>query len=384
MITMSELQRLDRTRPWLLDTGLAVGLLAATIGAGVGSGTVPPGWVIALFAVVAATFCFRRAAPLPVLLISGSVVGILVVLGHDTAVVGSALFLAAYTVAARSGTRATVAAALFCLTVLAVLAVAAPELMGVREVATNLALFVGSFALGRATHAHREAVRLEAERAELARVAQSEQIRAAATEERLRIARELHDVVGHSLGVIALQAGVGARVAVTEPEEARAALLAIAERSRESLAEVRQLLGALRIPAGEPEPPYGPDDLDRLTAQAATAGVAVETTRQGDPWPVGPTLASTIYRVVQESLTNVVRHSHAKRAEIVLRFTADRLFLTVCDDGRGAPPGATPGGGQTGIRERVAAWDGELHCGNRAEGGYEVVASIPRPREDRT
>ena len=317
------------------------------------------------------------------LIVAGLLVMTLIVLGQDTAVIGSALFLAAYTVAAQQGTPATVSAASFCLVLLVAVAVLAPERMTWPAAATNLALFVGSFSLGRAIRSHRDAVRVEGERAELAERAQVEVARSAASEERLRIARELHDVVGHSLGVIALQAGVGARVALSDPEEARSSLLAIADRSRASLHEVRQILGALRNPEESLEPTPGLADLDRLVSEVSDTALTVSIERSGDPWPVSRALGLTIYRIVQESLTNVVRHAHARTALVHVHYAADRLVISVTDDGHGAATGTVPGAGQVGMRERVSIWDGQLHAGDRAGGGYEVVVSIPRPEEIR-
>jgi signal transduction histidine kinase len=330
--------------------------------------------------IAALPYALRRRAPLAVLVVAGVAVFALLLLGHGTAVIGTGLFLGAYTVAARTDAVPTAAAAVFCVVLLGAVA-AIPGRMGWPEFATNLALFIGSFALGWGARAKAESTRLLAERAELAERAQEEASRMAVSEERLRIARELHDVVGHSLGVIALQAGVGARVALSDPPEARSSLLAIAERSRASLQEVRQILGALRNPADDAAPSPSLDDLDALVGRSADAGVRVAVTRSGDPWPVSEALGLTAYRVLQESLTNVVKHSGADRAEVVVRYEPDRLVLGVSDGGRGAPPEAREGTGQVGMRERVAVWGGRFRAGNRAGGGYEVVAELPRPEE---
>lgn len=382
MTSWQELQRSDSARPWLLDTVLALGLLAASlVAASLARSGPPSGWVVVLLVAAALPYCVRRYAPLAVLIVSGTLVGALILLGQVTAVIGSALFLAAYTVASRRGIPATLLAALFCLTLLVVVATSFPDRMSWPEAATNLALFVGAFALGRAAQSQRATARLESERAELAERAQADIARAAADQERLRIARELHDVVGHSLSAIALQAGVGARVALSDPEEARSALAAIASRSRASLNEVRQILGALRNPAEDAELIPGLDSLDRLVAQAGDAGLSVSVEQEGEPWPVTPALGLTLYRLAQEALTNVVRHAGASRASIRLAYTPSRLTLTVTDDGRGAPQGTQAGSGQIGMQERTAVWDGELRAGNAAAGGYEVVAVIPRPEE---
>lgn len=382
MIGWQELRRVDSARPWVLDTALALGLLIASLAAAaLSEAGLPSGWVLVLLAAAAVPYGVRRVAPLVVLVVAGLLVCALILVDQSTAVIGSALFLAAYTVASRASTPATVFAAAFCLVLLVVVAVSAPDRMTWPEAATNLALFAGSFALGRAARSHRAAVRLEAERAELAERAQAEIARSAASEERLRIARELHDVVGHSLGVIALQAGVGARVALSDPEEARTSLAAIADRSRASLQEVRQILGALRNPSEDAELIPGMDALGHLVAQAAEAGLPVHVEQEGEPWPVSPALGLTVYRLVQESLTNVVRHAGASGAWVRVQYAPRQLTLTITDDGRGAPPGTAAGTGQIGMQERAAIWDGSLRAGNRAGNGYEVVAVIPRPEE---
>lgn len=362
---------------------MALGLLLAVTVAISFSGRAEISLVqVALLLTAVGPFAARRILPLTVLLVSGTAVFALLLLGYGTPVVGSALFLAAYSVAAQRSLRITVVAAGFCATLICLVA-ALPGRMSWPEALTNVALFVGMFALGRASQSQRRTSLLLAERAELAEQAKTEASRSAVNQERLRIARELHDVVGHSLGAIALQAGVGARVATDEPEAARAALLAIAERSRSSLQEVRQLLGALRNPEDDTAPNPTLDDVDELLAQAERVGVRVEVIREGDPWPLSPALGLTCYRVLQESLTNVMRHSGADRASVRLKYQPDALVLIVTDPGHGAVPSAGEGSGQVGMRERVAMWGGRLETGNLPGGGYRVRAEIPRPEEGR-
>jgi len=364
----------------VLDLALALSLFLASVAAAwlVGPVTLPHAVLLAL---AAAPYAWRRMAPLPVLIVAAAVVVALIAAGHGTVVIGSGLFLLAYTVAAHRGVRSTLVAAGFCLVLLVAIAVGFPGQFTPGEAATNLALFAGAFAVGRATRGQRDSARLAAERAALAERVQAEQARTALSEERLRIARELHDVVGHSLAVIALQAGVGARVAEADPGEARAALEAIAARSRGSLQEVRQLVGAMREqPAADSRLP-GLAELPRLVADMAAVGLAVDVEQTGEPWPLGPALDLTAYRLLQESLTNVARHAGTDRAWVRVHFTPDVLELRVRDRGRG-PTGTASGSGQTGMRERVATWGGTLAAGPAAGGGYEVVATLPREREE--
>lgn len=379
MTSWRGLLRLDRDRPWLLDAVLALGLLAAALWAAAAAGPVPV-WQVGLMVAAAAGYAARRAAPLPAFLATGALVVVMIALGYGTAVIGAGLFLMAYTVAAHRSAAVTIIAAAYALAILFVVAAFFPDRMPLGEVATNLALFGGSFVLGRAARVHRAAARLEADRAALAERIQVKEARATLIEERLRIARELHDVVGHSLGVIALQAGVGARLVESDPAEAKAALLAIADRSRESLREVRQILGAVRDPEATTSPNPGLAAIPELVADLAAAGLHVDLEQHGDPWPLTPAMDLSVYRVLQESLTNVVRHAGTDQARVSIGYTPDALELAILDHGRGPAPGSVPASGQRGMRERMTAWGGSLDAGPAAGGGYQVIARLPRQR----
>lgn len=376
MTTWQGLTGLDREHPWLLDSALALGLLATAMFAAAASGPVSVEHVVMMVA-AAIGLAARRAAPLPAFLVTGGLVVVMIAWGFSTAAMGAGLFLIAYTVAAHRPAGATIIAAGYALAIVVLVAVLLPVRMPPGEAATNLALFGGSFVLGRATRLHRAAARLEAERAALAERVQVNEAQATLTEERLRIARELHDVVGHSLGVIALQAGVGARMIESDPAEAKAALLAIADRSRGSLREVRQILGALRE-AGATSPNPGLAAVPDLIEDLAAAGLHVALDQHGEPWPLTPAMDLSAYRVLKESLTNVVRHAGTDRARVSIRYGPEELELRVRDHGRGAASGGAPASGQRGMRERVSAWGGSLSVGPASGGGYEVIARLPR------
>ncbi|WP_433343558.1 sensor histidine kinase [Micromonospora sp. CA-111912] len=203
----------------------------------------------------------------------------------------------------------------------------------------------------------------------------------AVTAERLRIARELHDMVAHSIGVIAIQAGVGARVIDTQPAQARAALATIEATSRDTLAGLRRTLGALRRPQSESaslDPTPGLDDLDRLVSAAADAGVRVELRQCGERRPVPADLDLAAFRIVQEALTNVVRHAGTDRCRVTVTHGPDEVAVEVVDDGRGGAVGGA-GHGLVGMRERVALAAGRFHAGPRPEGGFRVAAWLPVP-----
>ncbi|MFI7215409.1 sensor histidine kinase [Micromonospora maritima] len=218
----------------------------------------------------------------------------------------------------------------------------------------------------------------------LARRAHTEELRAhaaaeAVTAERLRIARELHDVVAHSIGVIAIQAGVGARVIDSQPAQARAALSTIETTSRETLAGLRRTLGALRRPDGAAaslDPTPGLSDLDRLVGAAADAGVRVTLAVDGEPGPLPAEVELAAYRIVQEALTNVVRHARVDRCRVTVRHAPDGIRVEVVDEGRGGPVGGE-GHGIVGMRERAALLGGRCVAGPRPEGGFRVDAVLP-------
>ncbi|MFF9101094.1 sensor histidine kinase [Streptomyces rubrogriseus] len=210
------------------------------------------------------------------------------------------------------------------------------------------------------------------ERAERAQAA-----RRRADEERLRIARELHDVLAHSISVINVQAGVGLALLDTDPEQARTALTTIKDQSKEALGEVRQVLDTLRTPGDAPRAPApGLDRLPELVEQAASAGLTVEV--EGKPPRLSPGTDLAAFRIVQEALTNVVRHSGSRQARVRLGRDGGTLLLRVDDDGpaTGAEAGGS-GNGLAGMRERAAALGGTIEAGPRPDGGFRVLAALP-------
>ncbi|MEU6123020.1 sensor histidine kinase [Streptomyces sp. NPDC047123] len=214
------------------------------------------------------------------------------------------------------------------------------------------------------------------ERAERAQAA-----RRRADEERLRMARELHDVLAHSISVINVQAGVGLALLDSDPEQARTALTTIKAASKEALGEVRQVLGTLRAPGDAPRAPApGLDRLPELVEQAASAGLTVEVTTEGGGGRLSPGTDLAAFRIVQEALTNVVRHSGSRHARVLVRHEKAALTLRVDDDGpaTGADAGGS-GNGLAGMRERAAALDGTIEAGPGPDGGFRVTAVLPLP-----
>jgi signal transduction histidine kinase len=243
---------------------------------------------------------------------------------------------------------------------------------------------------GEAVRARRAYVAELRDRAERAERTREEEARRRVDEERMRIARELHDVVSHTIGVISVQAGVASHLLERRPDKAAESLAAIRQASDEALGELHAMLGVLRDRGGgggdgdRGEAPLSPapglGELDALVAQAAGAGVEVRVSLEGGPRRLPPAVDLAAYRVVQESLTNVVRHARASRAEITVRHAGGRVVVEVTDDGRAHPGnGSGNGSGQgiLGMRERARALGGSLEAGSRPEGGFRVLASLP-------
>jgi len=297
---------------------------------------------------------------------------------------GVAILVAVYSVAAY-GDRWVELAGL----VVAELGLAAVQLTpgrtGVRTLVGNLGGVAAAWLLGHFAHNYRAyAARLEERTTELEQ-ARDELARRAVADERLRLARELHDVVAHAMSVIAVQSGVGAHIATTQPKEARRSLAAIEATSRAALEELRRLLGVLRQedePQGALAPVPGLADLDSLLAEVGKAGLAVKLQINGTrpPLPAGVDLSA--YRIVQEALTNVVKHAGPAHAQVMVGYHDHDVTLEVTDDGRGAVTSASDGRvgtghGLIGMRERVQVFGGDLQTGPRPGGGFRVAARLP-------
>ncbi|WP_436843306.1 sensor histidine kinase [Streptomyces narbonensis] len=241
----------------------------------------------------------------------------------------------------------------------------------------------GAFAV--AVLAASELVRVRREQWAQQRAERAAAERRRADEERLRIARELHDVLAHSISVINVQAGVGLALLDADPEQARTALTTIKAASKEALGEVRQVLDTLRTPGDAPRAPApGLGRLPELVEQAAAAGLTVTVTKSGPPataLPPGADLAA--FRIVQEALTNVVRHSGSRTARVEIAHGPARLDLRVDDDGpaTGTEAGGS-GNGLAGMRERAAALGGTIEAGVRPDGGFRVHAVLPLRTEE--
>ena len=231
----------------------------------------------------------------------------------------------------------------------------------------TMGLAVGAWALGEAARNRRVAVQ--------------EAARRAATEERARIARELHDVIAHSVSVIVVQAGAADHVFEERPEEVRPALRSIEAAARDAQRELGRLLAAVRPDEEEASayPQPGLRRLDELAVPLRAAGLRVDVTWEGQRRELPAGIDLSAYRIVQEALTNTVRHANATRATVTVRYDEDAVELSVLDNGRGAAAPSRDGGGYgiVGMRERAAMFDGELEAGPLPGGGYRVRARLP-------
>ncbi|MEO7837393.1 MAG: sensor histidine kinase [Acidimicrobiales bacterium] len=373
---VAALDRLRRMPPWRIDVLLATCfVLAGMTTTNQANAVYAPRDGVAIGLILATTLPYyaRRLAPLPVFAVSMTAVAALFVNGYPGGALPMVIAVGAYTVGAYRPLREVVLAAAFMdLAFVAMVLADSPDFGGA-EFVTSVAVFGATMLVGWTMQSRR--LRLEALERE-----QGEASRRAAADERLRIAQELHDVVAHSLGLIAVQAGVGMHVIDTDPAEARRALEHISRTSRSSLAEIRRMLGMVR--SGEGSPSYAPTpglaDLPRLLHEVADAGLPVElmSAPGSDGVPAGVGLAA--YRIVQEALTNTLRHAHARRATVLLDVEAGTLHVVVTDDGSGPNGGGRPSGhGLVGMRERVEVYGGSLEVGPGPDGGFRVDASLP-------
>jgi signal transduction histidine kinase len=252
---------------------------------------------------------------------------------------------------------------------------------------SNALVLAVCFSLGRTVQTRRAYTRALEDRARAAEENREATAREAVLDERRRIARELHDVVAHHISVMGVLATGARRTLYRDPDTADEALKTIEDTGRATLREMRRLLDVLRTDAEPAEAPVEPQPgiagLEALAAQVRDAGLPVTLAVDGDPAALDPGVDLTAFRIVQEGLTNALKHAGPATAEVRVTLTADALELEVSDDGRGPRPADVPqpaGHGLVGMRERVSLYGGHLQTGPRREGGYVVRARIPLER----
>ena len=325
-----------------------------------------------------------------VLYITGLAITLYSLLGYPETGGYLGVFVAFYTVAAHEPRRrATIAAIVTAGGIFLSFAADATFDSGWTASLTSAYLSYGlAWLIGDNLRVRRAYMRELEERAIQLEREKEEQAALAVAQERGRIARELHDVVAHHVSVMVVQAAAAKRVAESDPAAAQEALTAVENAGRTALAEMRRMLEVLRAQEAGLGPQPGLAELDRLITQVRDAGLPVELTHEGDPCclPAGMDLAA--YRIVQEALTNTVKHGGKATAKVTIRHSPEALEIEVVDDGRGAAApllaGSTRGGhGLIGMRERVALFGGELRVGPVLPGGYRVYARLPISPDDR-
>ncbi|HEX5196758.1 MAG TPA: sensor histidine kinase [Gaiellales bacterium] len=287
--------------------------------------------------------------------------------------------LASYSIGAHtSGRRRWLGVGLMFGVGLPFMVAAAGNGMATGNALAPIAWLTGAWAVGAIIRGRRlRTAELEQLTAELAQQ-RDLQAQAAVAVERGRIARELHDVVAHNVSMMVVQAGAADRVLEGDQPDVRRALAAIAGTGRETVDEMRLLLGVVRSDAGEglsPQPGLG--DLDQLVSNVRSAGLHVDLRVEGERSPLSPGVDLSAYRIVQEALTNVLKHAESATVEVTVRYANDAVQVEVCDDGRPREPTAGGGNGLIGMRERVAMLGGEFRAGARRDGGFAVFARLP-------
>lgn len=329
--------------------------------------------------VMSLALAWRRRAPLAVLaLVMAGVAAQAILLGGSET--GSLLLVAAIAVysAGAHSSRPVVGLALALAGALGH-DLNDPEIDSVVERLFSPGVFALAFGFGAAMRVRQRRIEAAESRAAVAE-AEREREREAAADERRRIARELHDIVSHGLGVMVIQAGAAEQVLDTDPARAREALRLIRETGQDAVDEMARMLGLIRDerPSGlQPQPLLA--DVEALVATARATGLELNLVWEGERRRLPAGLELSAYRIVQEGLTNVLRHAGASRARVVVRYGSDTLGLRVEDDGVGRGSGAG-GYGLAGLRERVAVFGGRLDAGPRPSGGWALDATLPVAR----
>ena len=366
-----------RRHPLLVDTAFAA-VLVLIGGAAHGSGRF--GWHIVFVPLLGVGVAVRRIAPRAAFAYVALVIFVQYVVGVAAYSLDLVILISLYTVAAHCRRRdAAIAFAVF----------EVGALVGSFTWSTKPSAWVSASIAGLAawvlgermrlrraevTHLEERAVRLEFERDQQAQIA--------AAAERARIARELHDIVAHSLSVMVAQADGASYALDRDREQAARALATVAQTGREALTEMRRLLGVLRTPEGPhattPQP--GVEQVEELVERVRDAGLAIDLRLEGEarPLPAGAGLAA--YRIVQEALTNTLKHAGPRaHAAVTISYRAHDIEVRVDDDGHAASTNGRPGQGLVGMRERAALYGGQVETRRRPDGGYRVVASLPIP-----
>ena len=378
----SRARRWGARHPWLVDGAIAAAVALTGLPESLHHPALRP-WTWLLSLALALPLVWRRQAP-------AVVFGVVAVIGFQQWLIGfpiaadAAVLVALYTVAAyrpRGWALAAAAVVELGVVLVAVRFLPAGDVWG--SLVFLSGLVAAAFFTGTSVQNRRAYLGALVDRATSLERERDQQARLVATAERARIARELHDIVAHSLTVVVTMSEAAAVAVDADPTAARGAMAQVAATGRTALGEMRRLLGVLRADeqaADQPDraPAPGLDRVDELVASARAAGLPVRLTVSGPARQLPSTLDVTAYRVVQESLTNALKHAHDPTGvHVRLRWDDDDLAIDVTDDGRPADAQGGPGHGLTGMRERLALFGGTVSSGPTPAGGWQVRAVVP-------
>ena len=371
--------------PWAVDVVVACAVQALALPATVHAARSQP-WAWAFDLALVLPLVWRRRAPVAVFAVQAVVALLQWAVGPPLGA-DIALLVSLYTIATTQPRRIAVGSVVVLETGVVLAAVRfapAGDVLG--SLVFLSGLVVAAYFLGTSVRNRRAYLGALVDRAARAERERDQQARLAASTERARLARELHDVVAHSLTVVVTLAEAAAASVGSDPPAARDAMGQVATTGRQALAEMRRLVGVLRTEPPDDladlAPVRGLDGLDGLVVGARSTGLPVRLTVGGRPQRLSAAMDTTAYRIVQESLTNVLKHASAPSAvEVRLRWEEGRLVLQVSDDGRSPVGTGEPGHGLVGMRERLAIFGGELSAGPLTSGGWRVRAVLPLPED---
>jgi signal transduction histidine kinase len=363
--------------PRRLDLGIALALTAIVVAEALIADIESPARPVAavLGALIALPLAWRTRAPLAAVVASAAAFAALGLATDDAALGPQTILLPFLLAGFTAGTQPDRRHAFTGLAVV----LAGHAIGEASDLVVMGPVFAGVWFVGRLAESRRNLAEQLAERAEVLELDSSEHARLAIAEERARIARELHDIVAHSVSVMVVQAGAERLALGTERPQTREALGAIERTGRHAMAEMRRLVGMLRTDDGEialaPLPSLA--NLDALAEHVTRAGLPTAVEVTGTPAALPPGIDISAYRIVQEALTNALKHAGPARAQVRVGYGPAALEIEVDDDGRGGSPGSATGHGLTGMRERVAVYGGELAAAGKPGGGFTVRARLP-------
>jgi signal transduction histidine kinase len=346
-------------------------------------------WSAGLILLMTLPIAYRRIHPDLVMMTTGFATVSYYALGYPDTLAALGTLIALYSVAAHGNRRLAIQALIGTVIGLSIsVLVAGAEELTLQILISNYIIYGTAWVIGdnvRTRRAYTHELEARASRLEGERKSQS---RAAVIDERRRIAREMHDVVAHNVSVMVVQAGAARRVIDASPDDARDALSSIETTGRQALAEMRRLTGVLRSEKETDDAPQpGLGSLEKLVEQTRDAGLPVDVVVQGLPYELPQGADLSAFRIVQEALTNSLKHAGPSHAVVLLKYFPSKLEVRVTDDGRGAAQrlanGSLSGHGLIGMRERVAMFGGDLKSGPLPGGGYEVQATLPLETMDK-